>query len=326
MKTRNYLKHLTVIIAAVLLIAVALVLLQAWENRAGLFSAPSTENNVLTHEGKEYVRKENLETFLVLGLDKFEGATSADSHESGIQTDFLMLFVFNNETEQCSAVHINRDTMATVNRLGISGIKIDTVTTQIALAYNYVADNNDKVRCRNTKDAVEALLGGINVDHYLSLTMDSVPAMNDLVGGVEVTVLDDFTGVDDTLIKGEKVNLMGEQALRYVRTRYGLEDSTNSTRMARQQQYINALQEKLLSCIAADDEFVIKLVDTVDDYLVYDSSDHRMQKFAEKFDEYEFLGIREIRGESKLGEKFIEFYPDQDSILEIVIDLFYTEK
>lgn len=326
MKTRNYLKYLTVIIAVVLLIAVALIFLQAWENRAGLFSAPSTENNVFTYEGKEYVRKENLETFLVLGLDKFEGATSADSHESGIQTDFLMLFVFDNETEQCSAIHINRDTMASVNRLGISGIKIDTVTTQIALAYNYVADNNDKVRCRNTKDAVESLLGGISVDHYLSLTMDSVPAMNDLVGGVEVTVLDDFTGIDNTLIKGEKVNLMGEQALRYVRTRYGLEDSTNSTRMARQQQYINALQEKLLSCIAADDEFVIKLVDTVDRYLVYDSSDHRMQKFAEKFDEYEFLGIREIRGESKLGERFIEFYPDQDSILEIVIDLFYTEK
>ena len=44
------------------------------------------------------------------------------------------------------------------------------------------------------------------------------------------------------------MTLQGEQALRYVRTRYGLEDSTNSTRMARQQQYINALYAKALSC------------------------------------------------------------------------------
>ena len=34
----------------------------------------------------------------------------------------------------------------------------------------------------------------VKIDHYISLTMDSVAVMNDLVGGVEVTVLDDFLG------------------------------------------------------------------------------------------------------------------------------------
>ena len=120
--------------------------------------------------------------------------------------------------------------------------------------------------------------------------------------------------------------LNGEQALRYVRTRYGLEDSTNSTRMARQQQYINALYDKIYSRIEADDEFLLKLVDTMDEYVVYDSSDQKMLKFAEKFADYEFLGVREIEGESKLGEDFIEFYPDEDSVENIVIDLFYIPK
>ena len=96
--------------------------------------------------------------------------------------------------------------------------------------------------------------------------------------------------------------------------------------MARQQQYINALYDRINSHIEADDEFLVKLVDTMDDYVVYDSSDQKMLKFAEKFDDYEFLGIREIDGESKLGDEFIEFYPDEDSIWEIVIDLFYTPK
>lgn len=327
MKTKNhYLKYVVIALVIVFLITAALLFLEVWERNRGRFPWSSTEDGVVKYDGVEYVLKNDIETFLVMGLDKYEDAASSDAHGAGVQADFLMLFVFNNKTQQCSAIHINRDTMTSVNKLGIGGAKVDTFTKQIALAYNDVADDNDRVRCRNTKDSVEVLLHGVKVDHYLSVTMDSVAAMNDLVGGVEITVLDDFTGIDDTLIKGEQVTLRGEQALRYVRTRYGLEDSTNSTRMARQQQYINALYDQTMSCIEADDTFIIKLVDTMDDFVAYDSSDQKMQTYVEKFSAYEFLGIREIEGESKLGEEFIEFYPDEDSVWELVIDLFYTPK
>ncbi len=326
--TRNrYLKYIAIALVVVFLIATAFLLLEVWEDKQGRFPASGTEEGVVTYNGKEYKYKDNIETFLVLGLDKYEGEDSAESHETGVQADFLTLFVFDNETKQCTAIQINRDTMTRVNKLSVGGASIvETYTRQIALAYNYVNDDNDKIRCRNTKDSVEYLLNGIKVDHYLSMTMDAVPASCDLVGGVEVTVLDDFTGIDNSLVKGEKVTLTGEQALRYVRTRYGLEDSTNSTRMKRQQQYINALADKITSCIEADEEFLVKMVNTMDDYVVYDSSDQKMLKFAEKFEDYEFLGIRQIEGESKLGEEFVEFYPDEEAVLKLVIDLFYTEK
>lgn len=328
MRTKNnYLKYIAISLVIVFLIAAAFLLLEVWENRAGKFPVSSIEDGVVEYNGKEYVLKDDIETFLVLGLDKYEGADFAESHESGVQADFLMLFVFDNETKQCTAIQINRDTMTKVNKLSVGGTSIvETYIKQIALAYNYANADNDKIKCRNTKDSVEYLLNGVTVDHYFSLTMDAVSASCDLVGGVEVTVLDDFSGIDDTLVKGEKVTLTGEQALRYVRTRYGLEDSTNSTRMARQQQYIDALYDKINSCIEADDEFIVKFVDTIDDYVVYDSSDQKMLKLAEKFDDYEFLGTKEIKGESKLGKEFVEFYPDEESIWNIVIDLFYTPK
>lgn len=327
MRTKgNFLKVITLALIVVFLIAAALIVVKNWEDRHNYFPSATTENGFLSFEGKDYVLDDNIETFLIMGLDRFDGATSADSHESGIQADFLMLFVFDNAKEQCKAIQINRDTMVTVNKLGIGGTKVDSFTKQIALAYNYVADNNDKVRGRNTKDSVEDLLYGIKVNHYMSLTMDAVAAMNDLVGGVEVTVLDDFTGIDDTLVCGENVTLTGEQALRYVRTRYGLEDSTNNTRMARQQQYINALYEKTISQVKADDQFVIDLATTMNEYVAYDSSNQKMQKLTEKFKEYEFLGIEEIKGESKKGEEFMEFYPDKDKLLELVIDEFYKLK
>ncbi len=326
-RKNNYLKYIAVALAVVFLVSAALMLLEMWEDSRDDFSASGIADGVVMYNGLEYKYNDSIETFLVLGLDRYGDADTAESHESGVQADFLLLLVFDNESKQVSAININRDTMTKVNKLSVGGTTVvDTYTKQIALAYNYVNDDNDKIRCRNAKDSVEYLLNGIKVNHYLSLTMDAISASCDLVGGVEVTVLDDFTGVDDTLIKGETVTLNGEQALAYVRTRYGLEDSSNSTRMTRQKQYIDALYDKARICIETDGQFLVKTVETLDDYVVYDSSDQRMMKFAEKFEDYEFLGIRELEGESKLGEEFIEFYPDEDSLNALVIDLFYTPK
>lgn len=323
----GYFKYISIALVAVFLIAAALLLLNAWEAQRGRFHAAQTDPGTVSYNGQEYVRKDGIETFLVLGLDRYEGAEASDSHGSGVQADFLMLFVFDNEKKQTTAVHINRDAMTKVNKLSVGGTSVvETYTKQIALAYNYVNDDNDKIRCRNTKDSVEFLMKGMKVDHYLSLTMDFVSASCDFVGGVEVTVLDDFTDVDDSLVAGQKVTLTGEQALAYVRTRYGLDDSTNNARMARQQQYINALYSKIISRIEADKEFAVDLLETMDEYIVYDSSDEKMQKFVEKFRDYQFMGIRQLDGRMERGQEFMEFYPDEASIWEIAVDLFYTPK
>ena len=328
MKTkRRYLKYVAVLLVVIFLVTAAFLFLTIWERQQGGYNAGQEDDGIVTFEGRDYVRKDQLETFLVLGLDRYEGSAVSDAHGTGVQSDFLMLLVFNNETRQSTAIHINRDAMTKVNKLSIGGTAVvESYTKQIALAYNLVEDDNDKIRCRNAIDSVEYLLNGVKVDHYFALTMDAVAASCDAVGGVEVTVLDDFTGIDDTLVEGRKVTLSGEQALRYVRTRYGLEDSSNSSRMERQQQYINALYDKAMSRIRNDESFIITLADAIDDYVVYDSSNHKMQKFMEKFDDYEFLGIRELEGESRMGEEFVEFYADETAARRLVVDLFYQPK
>ena len=324
---RSYLKYVAILLGVIFLIAAAFLFLHLWENRQGAYPTVQTEDDVLTYDGREYVPNDRVETFLLIGLDRYENSSVSASHGTGVQADFLMLLVFNNETREATALQINRDAMTKVNKLAIGGTAVvESYTAQIALAYNYVNDDNERIRCRNTIDSVEYLLDGVDVDHYFALTMDAVAASCDAVGGVEVTVLDDFTGIDDTLVKGQTVKLTGDQALRYVRTRYGMEDSSNNARMERQQQYINALYEQIISNINADSGFVVKLVDAVDDYVVYDSSDRRMQQLIEKFDEYEFLGVRDLEGETKVGDEFMEFYPDEESVRKTVIELFYTPK
>ena len=90
--------------------------------------------------------------------------------------------------------------------------------------------------------------------------------LNDLVGGVTLEVLDDFSGIDDTLVQGETVTLKGQQALTYVRSRGGLEDSTNLHRMERQRQYLSALQGQLSSKAQSDDGFTLEALLQLNEY------------------------------------------------------------
>ncbi len=322
-KKRKIIRGALIAVAVVFLVVAILLLLRNWEEQQGAFPEQEVAQLTQRHNGADYALKENVETFLIMGLDKFEGETQ-ESYNNDRQADFLLLLVFDNSLKKCTALHINRDTVTDISVLGVAGNKIDTVKKQIALAHTY--GNGKDVSCRNTADAVSALLLDSKINHYVSLTMDSVAVLNDAVGGVEVEVLDDFSGIDDTLVKGQKVTLMGEHALNYVRTRYGLEDSTNNTRMKRQKQYLEALQKKAVECADADDEFVVEALVKMSDYIVSDRSVTQLQDLAEKFTEYEFTEIVSLEGDTKEGKEFMEFYPTEASIKQTVIDLFYEVK
>lgn len=321
---RKLMRYLSVALLIIFLLTGAFLLLELWEKRQGNFPEQEPQDAAIEYNGVEYVKNENVESFLIMGLDKFEDAIDNESYNNNQQADFLMLLVFDNEEKKCTAIHLNRDTMVDMNILGVAGQKVGTVNKQLALAHTY--GNGKDVSCRNTADAVSGLLNGVKVNHYLSITMDAVPVLNDLLGGVEVTVLDDFTGIDDSLEKGETVTLHGEHALTYVRNRYGLEDSSNSTRMVRQKQYLNAIYDKAMLRIEEDDEFVVEASVKLADYIVSDRSVNQLQELAKKLSQYELTEIDSIEGDSAVKDGLMEFYPDADSVNEIVFDLFYKEK
>lgn len=324
---RQIVRAALIIFLVFIMLASGTYLLHWWDERQGAFAPNDALENMtpsVEYQDQEYVLKDYLETFLVLGLDKFGDEVDNTAYTNDQLCDFVMLFVFDNDAKTCSALQINRDTMVDIHVLGVAGQKIDTVTKQLALAHTY--GNGREVSCRNAADAVSGLLRGMKINHYASLTMDAVTTYNDLVGGVEVRVLDDFTGIDDTLVKGELVTLRGAQALTYVRSRKGMEDNTNSARMNRQQQYLKAVYTTTQEKMEQDENFVVDATMKMKDYLVTDRTVNQLQTLIEKVTTYKFTGIRTLEGETKLGEKFVEFYPNADSVEQQVIELFYEPK
>ncbi len=321
----RYIRAGMIVLSVVLLFSVALLALSIWESHQGGYNGSSyVDSSAIEYDGKEYVRRDDIETVLIIGLDKFEDEVDNSSFDNSQVADFLVLMILDKKNSTWSSIHINRDTMAEVNQLSISGQTIGTKEMQIALAHT--EGNGKEVSCRNVADAVSKLLGGIKIDRYVSMTMDTVTVYNDMVGGVELEIMDDFSNIDPALVKGETVKLNGQQALEYVRTRYGLEDSSNIRRMERQRQYMGALYEKTLSNIDEDEEFIIKSTAKLFGYMVTNCTLNKLQSIASNVSEYTFTKTYTIEGEAVAGEEFMEFYPDKDALNKLVFDIFYKEK
>jgi len=287
-----------------------------------------TDNDVtgrLTrYNGKWYRKKERLETFLLIGLDKnAEYASQESDYRNTQQADFLMLVIFDRQNNTLSALHINRDTMADIWQLDVTGRAIGTFKGQLALSHTY--GNNEVLRCQYVVRAVSKFLYGVHIDHYISFTMDAVTILNDLCGGVTVKLADDFSDAYEGFTEGAVVTLQGEQALSYVRARSGLEDSTNLHRMERQRQYLDALSEVLKAKYAADGDFAENALSKLGEYLYSDCTLLQLSRYAEYALAETYTGIETVAGEAKKGEEFMEFYADENALQEQMIHLFYDE-
>ena len=326
------LKGTAAILAVVLVLLAGMLLLQRWENTqdapvssSGEASsveagAPVDGREITYYNGTAYARREDLETVLLLGVDKFEGETP-EGYVNNQQADFLLLLVLDEENETCTPIQLNRDTMTQIQVLGVTGEPAGTMTGQLALAHTYGSGEEDS--CENTVLAVSNLLYGMEIDHYVSLTMDGVFLLNDLVGGVTVEVLDDFSGIHDSLVQGEIVTLQGQQALTYVRSRGGLEDSSNLHRMERQRQYLSALQQQLKAAVQQEDGFTLDVLLQLNEYMVSDCTVDQLSDLGDSLATYQVSDILTTPGDAQEGEKFMEFTVDEDALQQLVMDVFY---
>ncbi len=326
------LKGTAAILAVVLVLLAGMLLLQRWENTqdapvssSGEASsveadAPVDGREITYYNGTAYAKRENLETVLLLGVDKFEGETP-EGYLNNQQADFLLLLVMDKENETCTPIQLNRDTMTQIQILGVTGEPAGTFTGQLALAHTYGSGEEDS--CENTVLAVSNLLYGMEIDHYVSLTMDGVALLNDLVGGVTVEVLDDFSGIDDSLVQGETVTLKGQQALTYVRSRGGMEDSSNLHRMERQRQYLAALQQQLKAAVQQEDGFTLDALLQLNEYMVSDCTVNQLSDLGNSLAAYQVSDILTTPGDAQEGEEFMEFTVDEAALQQLVMEVFY---
>ncbi|MDD3228332.1 MAG: hypothetical protein PHE09_03850, partial [Oscillospiraceae bacterium] len=102
-----------------------------------------------------------------------------------------------------------------------------------------------------------------------------------------------------------------------------LDDSTNLSRMLRQQQYLNALSKNVQVCLEGDDTFLVNVVSETSKYMESDCTVEQLSSILDKATTYQSNGIVIIEGEAVQGEQYMEFYADEASLKNFVIQIFY---
>ena len=315
---RDLLKAAGALAAALAALGGGAYLLQRMDEEENAASAASYATNdhraeaelkEITYNGRTYRQRPDLETYLLMGVDTSGEGLGVNSYAGGGQADVQIVVVL-----------LNRDSIVQVPVRGVQGDIIAYEDEQLALAY-YYGDGREQ-SCENTVLTVSALLDGQTIDGYAAVNMDAVGIITDMVGGVTLTVTSDFSAIDPTLVEGETITLYGDQALTYVRSRYNIDDETNLARMARQRQYLAALEEKLRQ---QDGDFVASAYEELAGSMVTNIGSGTAVEIAQRLQEYTELPLRTIDGENVVEGEHWAYHLDQDSLQQTILELFYQE-
>jgi LCP family protein required for cell wall assembly len=282
------------------------------------------EDEQVTVNGVKYRQKKNLTTLLFMGIDRDSGAVRGVGNRNGGQADFLRLIVIDQADKTISQIQIDRDTMTPITVLSVLGNRSGTRTLQISLSHGY-GDGKEQ-SCQFTVDAVSNMLFNVPINGYIAMNLDGINVLNDALGGLTVTLEDDFSHIDPTMTKGKTLTLMGKQAEIFVRSRMSMEVGTNEARMIRQQQYLSKMMDLLHEKVLKDKEFIGTLFDSLSPYLVTNVSRAQMINDAWLARDYERKPLYIPEGTHVVGtDGYMEFHVDEDALEQMVLELFYQK-
>ena len=289
------------------------------------------DDGTVNYKGEKYVFNPEVMTFLFMGIDHRGDLVDADEvtdYLKGGQADALILMVVNHKTKKVNLINVNRNAMAEMDVYNKDGELIDTEVKQICLAHGYGTGHEDS--CERQVEAVSELFNFLQINGYYSLELNGVAELNDYVGGVEVEVLENIPKGSKELknSQGKTITLKGDDARIYVQYRDVKSFNSVESRMARQKQYISAMFAKILDKTKEDATFPVKLLDVLSDYTVTDLDSSKISYLATTCLNYEFdtENIYTLSGETVENEEgYEEFYVDEDSLKDLIFELFYEK-
>ena len=322
---------LTVIAVLLAALAALTVYLLVWKHDdsgggdvRGDASYRQYRETVFEKDGIGYAARRHLTTVLVMGIDKTGDVSGSVSKRNGGQADFLSLIVIDDEEKKVTRIAIDRDTMTPITILGILGGKSGVRTAQICLSHGF--GDGKQESCLLTCEAVSNLMFGIGIDDYAAVDLTGIPALNDIAGGVSVTLDADYTMLDPDWTAGAEVTFSGEEAELFVRSRQGVDDGTNVSRMARQETYLAGLTRALIAEIRADRNFAGDVYDALERYLVTDMNRGKLTNLMWEIRDYTDAGTVSIAGRHAVGtDGFVQFWYDEEDLFQTVCDIFYEQ-
>lgn len=125
-----------------------------------------------------------------MGTDASGNEDAKGEAYQGSMADFLMLMMIDETDKKYGFMPLNRDTVTDIQMIDHNGDLMDYRKLYLCTAHWY--GGSKRQSCINTADAVSDFLHGVPVNGYLAIPMDHISDLNHVLGGVTVTLEDDF--------------------------------------------------------------------------------------------------------------------------------------
>jgi len=313
---------------------------QIAKDKAGIH-ALQWEDNWVAIGDKVYAYDKECVNLLFLGIDKpgdIEEETDFENWESG-QTDAIFVVSLNPTKKSVNIIGIPRNSMVNVDIYDSENHKIDTVFDQICLQYAFAGGGQPGLD--RIEESVESLLYGLPIHGAFAVGYDAVGIVNDMAGGVDVEVLETFNTVNRKFVEGEMLHLNGKLALAYVRGRNYGQLGSPTMRLQRQKQYLIALIGQVRGKVKENPMLVKDMYDAVSSYMNTDITLEEVVYLATQSLDYEFgdgsfyllqgedraveIPEGELRDKAGIEPFYDDYYLDEESIKEIMLEVFYDE-
>lgn len=283
----------------------------------------------ILYHGKTYRRNTAMRAILCIGVDTKGEMEAHTASGSGGQADGLFLVAQDMARDRVKILMIPRDSMTEITLFDLSGNELGKDVQHLTLQYAY-GDGREKSG-ELMKEAVSNLLCNLKIDGYMAVNISAIPILNDAAGGVTVTIeAEGLEERDPELKKGNTVTLMGDQAEIYVRYRDTKQAQTAISRMSRQKQYMQGYLQSVRKAAAKDDSLIPNLMNQLQKYMVTDmAKDQYLDMGLAVLNSQESLGDGDfltVPGEAVETDLFDEYHVDKESLILVILDLFYLEK
>ena len=283
------------------------------------------DENTISYKDIKYTLNKNVISILVIGVDRDNLDEDLGVGNNG-QADVIFVATIDTKTKKTNIIPISREAMVDVNQYATNGKYTGVKREQLCLAYAY---GSTPEQCsENVMVSVRRLLYGINISSYVTIEMEGLEKLTDLVDGVELTSLEDLSSKKLTVSKGQKIKLNGKDARVYIT--YRDEDiEANARRMERQKQFLSALLNKTGNSVVNNFSNLTKYYNDLSPYFSTNVTFAQITYLAQNCLSLNFgdaLNYKTIEGNLVQGEKWVEFYANEESTIETLIDIFYIPK
>lgn len=281
-----------------------------------------TDYHQVVYKGKNYKYNTSIVSILLMGID------TKDPTQVQGQADAIEMLLLDREKKTIKILTIPRDTMTEIRLFDVAGNDLGWHKHHLNLAYAY--GQTPESGCMYMSQAISRLFKGIPMTRFAAVDLNMVTQVHEIVGDVKVVVPNDsLKDHNPQWKKGSTITITAHNVEEYLRTRDIDENFSNVPRMERQKayliEYFNVFKKKLENNFDNTVTKLYPILKEVSTNVTYSD----MESFANMVLEYKFDATKDfytLKGRDISGKLHDEFEIDQDSLEELLIELFYVEE